>query len=159
MMGASALASAGKYGAPAVAVGLAELAIGGFDLVLQGGIIIGLMAGAVLRSARYVDDGLIAVRKDWILSGMSGLANFILANIALKLGALVIAGADTDTIAGAGIGLWFGYQGQSGIRWLERKFFGGSEGAQMITPKPPEDTPQAMKDAIRKLDEKDRKDD
>ena len=147
--------AATQYGVPAAGVAVAEYTIGGIDLITAGAIVVGLAAGAVLRNSRYVtaDAGWKAIRKDLVISMMSGMANFIIAGIAVALGTLAVPGF--PVLAAAGVGLFFGYQGPDAINWFNERFFSyrpHKSREPTYGAKPPE-PPDDLEDLARKLDE------
>ena len=153
MIASNALASSGKYSVPAAGVAVADLTIEGFDLVTAGAVVVGLIAGAILRSSRHVSEnaGWAVIRKDWLISIMSGLANFILASITVATGKLAIP--DFPVLAAAGVGLFFGHQGPDAVNWFNRRFFQHEPAKPTYAAPPPTDTPPDLERLARKLDE------
>ena len=142
-----------KNAAPVAGVAVADWTIGGIDLHIAGAIIVGLAAGAVLRNSHYVsaDAGWKVIRKDLLVSMMSGLANFIIAGIVVALGTLAIPGF--PVLAAAGVGLFFGHQGPDAIKWFNSKFFGGHQYREPTYGKRPDELPEDMKKLTERFDD------
>ncbi|QQN73884.1 hypothetical protein [Croceicoccus sp. YJ47] len=153
----SVASSSAKYALTAAGVAVADWTIGGVDLVVAGGIVIGLIAGAVGKSARHVEHeaGWSAIKKDLLVSMMSGMANFIIAAIVVAGGTMIVPGF--PFYAAMGVGLFFGYKGQDGMRWFNAKFFNDPPADPPRYAGPPSaDTPIAMTRLAEKIDEPER---
>ena len=152
MWAAKAYASA-KYAPPAAATAALEWTVGGVDLVLAGAIVVGLVAGAVLRSSHQVQQSASRgeIFRDLTVSAMSGLANFILAAITVAAGTLAIP--NLPELAASGVGLFYGYKGPDGIRWFNEKYFNDRPKSEPRWAERPPSAPQDMDETARKLDE------
>ena len=155
MISTNAGAAGVKYAGPMLGVIAADFTIGGIDLELGGAIIVGLFAGAVLRNSRQVADdaGWKAIRKDLLLSVMSGMANFIIAAVVVASGTLAVPGF--PVLAAAGVGLFFGHQGPDAINWFNRKFLGKDEPSEPRYAADPKRITKSMRDLVEKFDDDD----
>lgn len=115
---ANAVSSGAKYATPAGGLVLADLTVGGINLETYGGIVIGLIAGAILKSSRFVDEQATwgVIRRDLLVSALSGLANFIVAAILVASAQWAMPGF--PTLAAAGVGLLVGFKGRDGVTML-----------------------------------------
>ena len=149
----------GKYAAPAAGLVLADVTVGGVDLETYGAILIGLVAGGVLRSARLIETGAgsAPILRDLAVSGASGLANFIVSAILVASATSAMPGF--PSLAAAGVGLLVGFKGKDGIQQL-RKHWGlpsetGAERLRRDLPPPRHEITGHMADAVDELDRKD----
>ena len=162
MLAVQALTSGGgKYAAPAAGIVLADVTVGGVDLETYGAILIGLVAGGVLRSARLIESeaGRASILRDLAVSGASGLANFIVS--AILVASATFAMPAFPSLAAAGVGLLVGFKGKDGIKHL-REHWGlpretGAERLRRELPPPRHEIREDMGEAVERLDEKDDK--
>jgi hypothetical protein len=107
---------------------ISELTFGGINLVIIGGILIGLIAGAVLRSAKHINPNAeiplswSPIARDLLISSMSGMSNFIIAGVVVAGGTLVLP--DFPVLGAAAVGMFVGFKGPDGIQWFSNKYFG-----------------------------------
>ena len=154
----AATSGGGKYAAPAAGLLLADATIGGVDLETYGAILIGLVAGGVLRSARLIESeaGRASILRDLAVSGASGLANFIVS--AILVATAEFAMPHFPALAAAGVGLIVGFKGKDGIQHL-REQWGlpretGAEKLRRNLPRPQHEITEEMSDAVDRLDDR-----
>ncbi|KLE32465.1 hypothetical protein [Aurantiacibacter luteus] len=151
----------GKYAVPAGGLMLADVTIGGVDIETYGAILIGLVAGGVLRSAGLIEAEADSrrIRRDMLVSLASGLANFIVSAILVASATYMMPGF--PSLAAAGVGLLVGFKGKDGIQHL-RELWGVPretriERLRRDLPPGPHELPGPMLDAVERLDDPDRK--
>ena len=115
--------SAGKYaGAGGIFALLSQATLGGISLPLLGAIVIGLVAGAMIRVSvlAQMNAGKARIQRDLRVSSLSALANFIIAGIMVAAGSLVVPGF--PEFAAAGVGLVVGFRGNDNVPEFARKW-------------------------------------
>lgn len=152
----------GKYAMPAGGVVLADVTVGGVDLETYGAILIGLVAGGVLRWARLIEDeaGRARIVRDALVSIASGMANFIVSAILVASATYMMPGF--PSLAAAGVGLLVGFKGKDGIQFL-REQWGlpretRADRLRRELPRARHEITQDMQDAVDRLDHQDMKD-
>ena len=150
--------SAGKYAAPGgIFALLSQVTIGGISLELVGAIVIGLIAGAVIRVSLLVqmDAGKARIQRDLRVSSLAALANFIIAGIAVAVGSLVVPGF--PELAAAGVGLVVGFRGNDNVpdfarKWMKVDVDDVRKGLWDVTA-PPRDLPEDLEQLTKRLDD------
>ena len=142
---------AAKQVPAAAGIVLANFSVGGMDMEIAGAILVGLIAGAVLRPSRYIGkpNSMRSMTRDFLGSGMALLANFIISAVMVALGTLVVPGF--PAIAAAGVGLFMGYKGPDGINYFNEKYMGAKPGEpHLLVPREPE-APNDMRDQLDRV--------
>ena len=120
--------TAAKYALPlAGAVALSELDwLSTVDWSLAGAILIGLIGGAWLRASTFIDGEppWTRIARDLLRSSMSGIANFIIAAVAVTTTDFIFGAATRGNqlpeVLAAGMGVIAGFRGNENVRWLAR---------------------------------------
>jgi hypothetical protein len=150
--------SAGKYAAPGgIFALLSQMTIGGISLELVGAIVIGLIAGAVIRVSLLVQMGAgkARIQRDLRVSSLAALANFIIAGILVAVGSLAVPGF--PELAAAGVGLVVGFRGNDNVpdfarKWMKVDVEDVRKGLWDVTA-PPRDMPEDLDKLTKRLDD------
>ena len=150
--------SAGKYAAPCGFIALlSQVTVGGISLELVGAIVIGLIAGAVIRVSLLVQMGAgkARIHRDLRVSSLAALANFIIAGIAVAVGSLVVPGF--PDLAAAGVGLVVGFRGNDNVpdfarKWMKVDVEDVRKGLWDVTA-PPRDVPEDLDQLTKRFDD------
>ena len=150
--------SAGKYAAPGGIIALlSQVTVGGISLELVGAIVIGLIAGAVIRVSLLVQMGAgkARIQRDLRVSSLAALANFIIAGIAVAVGSLAVPGF--PELAAAGVGLVVGFRGNDNVpdfarKWMKVDVEDVRKGLWDVT-SPPRDLPEDLDQLTKRFDD------
>lgn len=137
-----------------------DLTFGGLNLLMASSIMVGLFAGAVLRSGDRIDANASRadIRRDLRVSATALLANFIISAIVVSLGTLALP--VVPPLAAAGTGLFFGYMGRTSIQWFRANVLRMKDDAPPVKMTEPVREPDhAMERSLPKLDGKGPSDD
>lgn len=122
--------AAAKYAAPSgLLAWMADVHLFGVDIELAGAITIGLIAGAVIKASLFyqADAGWVRARRDLVVSGMAGMANFLIAAVVVFVGDFMLLAAVERTmpdLIGGAVGMVVGFRGNDNVRWFAKKYLG-----------------------------------
>lgn len=160
-LGPAAWQSAAKYIIPAALIfSLSDLGLQVSDVINAGAILIGLAGGAMVRASFFAKhvDALRRIRADLLVSGMSAIANFIIASVIVGSSDFLLtawAGKDIPTEVAAGVGTIVGFMGNDNVGWFAKKLLGIEIKSDDVTRADfpaVDNTPAGMLDAATKLE-------